>query len=236
MLLRSRTGIAALRCRRGVVGSVAACVADDDVRRDGVGLDHDDRRWRRSPCPGTGAPHRAFADTDGPLLYRHRFHLDTPADGRRRFVMLDGVFYQADVWLDGAYLGDPEGYFFPHTFDITDLVPARRRARARHRGVVLAAAAAHGEAQHHRRRSSTGTCSTPTGTPAACGARCASTTPAPCASTACGCCAATPTTPAPTCACTPASTPTRQRTVRACAPSVDGDGAGRAGTLAGRRA
>ncbi|MEO6156642.1 MAG: hypothetical protein ABIQ39_03325, partial [Ilumatobacteraceae bacterium] len=31
------------------------------------------------------------------------------------------IFYQADVWLDGAYLGDPEGYFFPHTLEITDL-------------------------------------------------------------------------------------------------------------------
>ena len=36
-------------------------------------------------------------------------------------MTLDGVFYQADVWLDGAYLGDPEGYFFPHSFDITGL-------------------------------------------------------------------------------------------------------------------
>ena len=25
------------------------------------------------------------------------------------------------MWLDGAYLGDPEGYFFPHRFDITSL-------------------------------------------------------------------------------------------------------------------
>jgi beta-mannosidase len=44
-----------------------------------------------------------------------------PPEGRRHFVTLDGVFYQADVWLDGAYLGDPEGYFFPHSFDITSL-------------------------------------------------------------------------------------------------------------------
>ena len=26
------------------------------------------------------------------------------------------------MWLDGAYLGDPEGYFFPHSFDITNLM------------------------------------------------------------------------------------------------------------------
>jgi beta-galactosidase/beta-glucuronidase len=35
--------------------------------------------------------------------------------------VLDGIFYQADVWFDGAYLGDPEGYFFPHSFDVTQL-------------------------------------------------------------------------------------------------------------------
>jgi beta-mannosidase len=36
-------------------------------------------------------------------------------------VVFDGLFYQADLWLDGAYIGDPEGYFFPHAFDVTDL-------------------------------------------------------------------------------------------------------------------
>ena len=39
----------------------------------------------------------------------------------RRWITFDGIFYQADAWLDGAYLGDTEGYFFPHTFDITEL-------------------------------------------------------------------------------------------------------------------
>jgi beta-mannosidase len=41
--------------------------------------------------------------------------------GQRTWVVLDGIFYQADVWLDGAYLGDPEGYFFPHSYDVTAL-------------------------------------------------------------------------------------------------------------------
>jgi beta-mannosidase len=86
-----------------------------------VGLDHDDSSWPELVVPGHWRSSPAFADSDGPLLYRHRFQLPTLAEGRRRFVTLEGVFYQADVWLDGAYLGDPEGYFFPHTFDITDL-------------------------------------------------------------------------------------------------------------------
>lgn len=102
-------------------GAWRACIADDDVRRDGVGLDHDDSDWPEIAVPGHWRSNPAFAGSDGPLLYRHRFHLDAPADGRRRFVRLDGIFYQADVWLDGAYLGDPEGYFFPHSFDITGL-------------------------------------------------------------------------------------------------------------------
>ncbi|MFZ4721486.1 MAG: glycoside hydrolase family 2 protein, partial [Ilumatobacteraceae bacterium] len=102
-------------------GEWRACLADDDVRRDGVGLDHDDRMWTSVPVPGHWRSQHVFAESDGPLLYRNRFHLDPPAEGRRRFVTLEGVFYQADVWLDGAYLGDPEGYFFPHTFEITDL-------------------------------------------------------------------------------------------------------------------
>ena len=38
--------------------------------------------------------------------------------------MFDGVFYLGDVWLDGTYLGDTEGYFFPHEFDVTDTLAA----------------------------------------------------------------------------------------------------------------
>lgn len=98
-----------------------AHVADDDLRRDGVGLDHDDRDWPEIVVPGHWRSTAAFADTDGPLLYRHHFHLEPPGPGERRFITLDGVLYQADVWLDGAYLGDPEGSFFSHTFDITGL-------------------------------------------------------------------------------------------------------------------
>jgi len=98
-----------------------AHAADDDVRRDGVGLDHDDTDWSDLLVPGHWRDHPDFATSDGPIVMRRRFHLDPPPVGTRRFVTLDGVFYQADVWLDGAYLGDPEGYFFPTTFDITDL-------------------------------------------------------------------------------------------------------------------
>jgi len=95
--------------------------ADDDVRRNAIGLDVDDDEWAEMAVPGHWRNHPDFADNDDPLLYRHRFSMPPPAAGQRRWVTFDGIFYQADVFLDGAYLGDPEGYFFPHSFDITAL-------------------------------------------------------------------------------------------------------------------
>lgn len=98
-----------------------AAEADDDVRRTGIGLDTDDSAWTAVAVPGHWQDAPDFATSDGPLMYRHAFNAAPPPDGRRRWVTLDGIFYQADVWLDGAYLGDPEGYFFSHTFDVTSL-------------------------------------------------------------------------------------------------------------------
>lgn len=95
--------------------------ADDDLRRDAIGLAIDDSTWTEIDVPGHWRSHPEFADHDGPLLYRRPFTMPEPADGKRRWVTLDGIFYQADLWFDGAYLGDPEGYFFGHSFDVTAL-------------------------------------------------------------------------------------------------------------------
>ncbi len=95
--------------------------ADDDLRRDAIGLDVDDSAWATMQVPGHWRNHPDFAESDGPLLYRTRYSMPEPGEGRRRWITLGGIFYQADVWLDGAYLGDPEGYFIPHSFDVTAL-------------------------------------------------------------------------------------------------------------------
>ena len=102
-------------------GAWRASAADDELRRAGIGLDVDDSGWLDIAVPGHWRSHPELATSDGPILYRTRFELPAPAAGARRWVTFDGIFYQADVWLDGAYLGDPEGYFFPHSFDITAL-------------------------------------------------------------------------------------------------------------------
>ena len=102
-------------------GTWRAAIADDDLRRSAFALDFDDDGWEPIEVPGHWRSTSAFADADGPLIYRTRFELDPGVDDARHWVILDGLFYQGDVWLDGAYLGDPEGYFFPHAYEITDL-------------------------------------------------------------------------------------------------------------------
>jgi beta-mannosidase len=54
------------------------------------------------------------------VLYRRDFEGTRLAEGRRAFLVLDGVFYYSDVWLDDEYLGPTEGYFFPHALEVTD--------------------------------------------------------------------------------------------------------------------
>jgi len=102
-------------------GTWRATPATDELRRSGIGLSADDTGWSPIEVPGHWRDHAAFARSDGPVLYRRHFTAPPPQSGERRFLVVEGVFYQADVWLDGAYLGDAEGYFFPHRYDITAL-------------------------------------------------------------------------------------------------------------------
>ena len=104
-----------------LAGAWKVSVASDDALRTSVGLDTDDSEWPEMNVPGHWQAHPLFATSNGPLLYRRDFTMPAPVDGERRFVVVDGIFYQGDVWLDGAYLGDPEGYFIPHAYDVTAL-------------------------------------------------------------------------------------------------------------------
>src|SRR3954454_1498376 len=131
-------------------GEWRAVIADDQLRRTAVGLYFDDRQWASATVPGHWRNEAAFAESDGPILMRTHFDLDEPAPGRRAWVVLEGVFYQADVWFDGAYIGDPEGYFFPHSFDVTQL------ARLGREHVLAVEVACAPQRSHRNRRNITG--------------------------------------------------------------------------------
>ncbi|MBI2704434.1 MAG: hypothetical protein HYX32_03975 [Actinobacteria bacterium] len=108
-----------------------AAVADEALRRDYPAPEFDDGDWQAITVPAHWRSHDAFADSDGPLLYRSSFETGggnaagTGSPSRRSWLVVDGAMYTSDVWLDGAYLGDTEGYFFPHTFEITEQLRER---------------------------------------------------------------------------------------------------------------
>ena len=77
--------------RMELSGQWVAAVADDDIRRSGIGLDTDDSAWEPVAVPGHWRNSASFATSDGPLMYRHAFTAPAPESGRRRWVTLDGI-------------------------------------------------------------------------------------------------------------------------------------------------
>ena len=101
-------------------GTWRAVPSDETNRRTFAEPRVDDLNWEPIAVPSHWRSTPAFADSDGPLLYRTHFGAPTPSARERAWLVFDGLFYQGDVWLDGAYTGDTEGYFNRHTFEITE--------------------------------------------------------------------------------------------------------------------
>ena len=117
--------LAAYRACVDLTGTWQAAPADEELRRTFHHAGYDDASWQPVPVPGHWADHAAF-DQERSMLFRRAFEHALPADdGGRSWLELDGVCYQGDVWLDGQYLGDTEGYFIRHAFDVTELLKDR---------------------------------------------------------------------------------------------------------------
>lgn len=106
-------------------GTWRARAADESTRRALLDGDLPDAAWAPVAVPGHWQLVPDLADLDGPVLHQRRFGTDRPAAGRRRWLVLEGVCYQGDVWLDGRYLGDTEGYFVPHQLEVTEQLAER---------------------------------------------------------------------------------------------------------------
>ncbi len=105
-------------------GAWRAAPATEELRRTFHEPELDDRGWASIVVPGH------WSDTEGlesarSVLHRTSFALEPAAKGRRRFLCFDGIAQQGDVWLDGGYVGDTDGYFVPHRFEVTDLLGDR---------------------------------------------------------------------------------------------------------------
>ena len=101
--------------------------------------DFDDSQWRKldlphdwsiEDLPGTHSPFHPDAisqvsggfTTGGTAWYRKTFTLPTAQQGKRVLIQFDGVYMNAEVWLNGQWVGThPYGYS-SFWFDLTDKV------------------------------------------------------------------------------------------------------------------
>jgi len=105
-------------------GPWRAHATDDDLRRQFIEADFDDSAWLPVDVPGHWVHQDKLASRRS-VLHRTTFELDPGAsDNGRHWLVFDGIWQSADVWLDGAYLGPTDGWFTPNEFDITEQVQA----------------------------------------------------------------------------------------------------------------
>lgn len=105
-------------------GAWRAAAATEELRRTFHEPELDDRGWAEVEVPGHWSSTPGL-EASRSVLHRTSFSLAPAEDGRRRFLCFDGIAQQGDVWLDGGYVGDTDGYFVPHRFEVTDLLGDR---------------------------------------------------------------------------------------------------------------
>ncbi len=104
-----------------VLSNWRAARSTEKLQRDFSDPDFDDSAWTPIDVPSHWQHTHEFADFEGTLLYRADLRTPALQPGQRRFLRFDGLCYSGDVFLDGVYLGQTEGYFATHRFEITDL-------------------------------------------------------------------------------------------------------------------
>jgi len=81
---------------------------------------YDDSEWFDIRVPGHWQEDVGdLKKYSGVVWYRKKFNL--PEKQGKIWLVFLGVFYRAEVWLNGKYLGEHSGYFAPFKFDITNV-------------------------------------------------------------------------------------------------------------------
>jgi beta-galactosidase len=74
--------------------------------------------WRQLTVPGQWFQQGFDVAPGDTAAYRRTFH-HSARDGRRTILRFDAVYAHAEVWLNGARLGEHEGGFTPFQFEVT---------------------------------------------------------------------------------------------------------------------
>ncbi len=76
--------------------------------------------WRDVPVPGHWQQTPGLERYTGRLLYRRSFGWEGGLEpGETARLRFDGLFYDAKVWFNGAFVGEHRGYFLPELYDVT---------------------------------------------------------------------------------------------------------------------
>jgi Glycosyl hydrolases family 2, sugar binding domain len=81
----------------------------------------DDTGWRPVTVPHTWNVMPEYADYAGIAWYRRRLMLPPTAEEAHVRLRFGAVFYLAQVWWNGVYLGEHEGGYTPFEFDVSGL-------------------------------------------------------------------------------------------------------------------
>lgn len=84
--------------------------------------DFDDSGWSPIEVPSHWQTQSGFEEFDGTVLHRADLRVPRLQSDQRRWLRFDGICYTGDIFLDSVYVGQTEGYFTPHLFDVTDLL------------------------------------------------------------------------------------------------------------------
>lgn len=104
----------------GLDGLWKACpeTGADGLLQGYTSLDYEDTGWRPVSLPQGWAAAGFRAEV---VWLRRTFPLPPAWQGQCLWLCFDGVDYRAEVWFNGQWLGEHEGYFAPFRFEVTDL-------------------------------------------------------------------------------------------------------------------
>jgi beta-glucuronidase len=84
--------------------------------------EYDDSAWSTIEVPHTWNTMDEYYEYEGVAWYRREFIPEVDTHDANLRLQFDAVFYRAEVWFNGEYLGEHEGGYTPFEFNVSGLV------------------------------------------------------------------------------------------------------------------